>query len=158
LGPTFRAPPDIEPVHATAVVIADEDERFRVGRVYIGEPDAHLTLAKNSFGCQIDDPERGHRNRTVDLLFHSVALHARGRAVGVVLAGSLDDGSRGLAAIHHAGGSTMVVTPGSGRGMPENAIAYDGPIDCIGEPSYIATAIHNLIGLKGKNVPARADR
>jgi hypothetical protein len=41
----------------------------------------------------------------------------------------------------------MVVTPGAGRGMPENAIAYDGPIDCIGEPFRIAGAIHDLIGV-----------
>ena len=49
---------------------------------------------------------------------------------GVVLSGSLDDGSRGLAAIHDARGTTMVVTPSRHRtsGMPETAITYDGPI------------------------------
>jgi two-component system chemotaxis response regulator CheB len=123
-----------------------EDERFRVGHVYIGEPHTHLSLAENSFGRQVNDPEREHRNRTVDLLFRSIALNARERAIGVILAGALDDGSRGLAAIHHGGGSTMVVTPGEGRGMPENAIAYDGPIHCIGAPSHIATAIRDLVG------------
>jgi len=63
--------------------------------------------------------------------------------IGVVLSGALDDGSRGLAAIHEAGGLTIVLTPGRSpeRGMPENAISYDGPIDLIGDPLQIAEGI-----------------
>src|SRR3954451_14788189 len=61
----------------------------------------------------------------------------------VVLSGALDDASRGLAAVHDAGGLTMVLTPGRSpeRGMPENAISYDGPIDLIGDPLQIAEGI-----------------
>ena len=63
--------------------------------------------------------------------------------IGVVLSGSSDDGSRGLAAIHKAGGRTMVLTPATPQepGMPENAIGYDGPIDVIGSPGRLAEAI-----------------
>ena len=37
----------------------------------------------------------------------------------------------------------MVLTPGAApqRGMPENAISYDGPIDLIGDPRRIAQGI-----------------
>jgi two-component system, chemotaxis family, protein-glutamate methylesterase/glutaminase len=52
-----------------------------------------------------------HRNRTIDLLFESVARHAGTKAIGVVLFGLSDDGSRGLAAIHHHGGGAVVVEP-----------------------------------------------
>ena len=129
------------------VLIADEGERFEPGSVYIGEPAQHLTLASRSFGEIVDDPTRLHRNRTVDLLFHSVAEHGKGRMIGVVLSGALDDGARGLAAIHHAGGLTMVLTPEPSQreGMPENAITYDGPIDTIGSPQTIAAAIAKAI-------------
>jgi hypothetical protein len=50
-----------------------------------------------------------------------VAVGASG-VIGVVLSGALDDGSSGLAAIHHAGGLTMVLTSADPvlRGMPEN--------------------------------------
>ena len=128
---------------ALPVVIASQGERFEIGAVYIGEPSAHLTLAANSFGVLISDPDRQHGNRTVDLLFKSVAEYAGTRMIGVVLSGALDDGSRGLAAIHAAGGSAMVLTPslGSGRGMPENAIGHDGLIDLIGNPRQIAQVI-----------------
>jgi two-component system chemotaxis response regulator CheB len=125
------------------VVIAAQGERFEAGSVYIGEPAEHLTLVSNSFGKLIDDPDRHYGGRTVDLLFKSVAAHAGTRMIGVVLSGSLNDGSRGLAAIHAAGGTTMVLTSTHPlkKGMPENAISYDGPIDLVGNPQRIAEGI-----------------
>jgi two-component system chemotaxis response regulator CheB len=128
------------------IVIAAQGERFESGTVYIGEPAEHLTLAAASFGKLTSDPSRQYRNRTVDLLFRSLAEYGGNRIVGVVLSGALDDGSRGLAAIHHAGGLTMVISPRSGStGMPENAISYDGPVDVVGDAQGIAAAIKRAI-------------
>jgi two-component system chemotaxis response regulator CheB len=93
------------------VMVANQGERFEPAHAYIGEPGDHLTLAARSFGELVSDPEAQYRNRTVDLLFHSVAMHGGTRIIGVILSGSLDDGSRGAASIHHAGGLTMVLTP-----------------------------------------------
>ena len=128
---------------ALPVMIASQGEPFELGTVYIGAPSEHLTLAAHNFGKLVDDPDRHYGGRTVDLLFQSVAKHAGGRMIGVVLSGSLDDGSRGLAAIHEAGGLTMVLTPtaGTGRGMPENAIYYDGTIDLVADARGIAQGI-----------------
>jgi chemotaxis response regulator CheB len=133
---------------AMPVLVADEGKRFERGHCYIGEPASHLTLVARSYGTLVDDPEAAHRNRTVDLLFHSIAARAGGRIIGVILSGALDDGSRGMAAVHAAGGKTMVITPNSprGPGMPENAIGYDGPIDNIGSVEEIAEAIQRLVG------------
>jgi two-component system chemotaxis response regulator CheB len=130
------------------IVIAAQGERFEAGTVYIGGPAEHLTLAANSFGKLIDDPDRHYSGRTVDLLFKSVAARAGTRMIGVVLSGSLDDGSRGLAAIHDAGGTTMVLTPSHSpkKGMPENAIRYGGPVDLIGAPKRIAEKIYATCG------------
>jgi chemotaxis response regulator CheB len=94
---------------ALPVVIADEDQEFRIGRCYIGEPAAHLSLAERSRVRLIEGANDKYRNQSVDLLFKSIAEHARKRSIGVVLRGSLADGSRGLAAIHSANGATMVV-------------------------------------------------
>lgn len=129
------------------IVIADEGESFESGTVYIGEPAAHLVLAERSFGELVQDPDYAYRNRTIDLLFRSVAAHAKPHVIGVVLSGALDDGSRGLASIHAAGGLTMVITPESPKppGMPENAIGYDEPVDLIGSATQIATAISRAI-------------
>jgi chemotaxis response regulator CheB len=140
------------------VVIAEDGDRLQLGTCYIGEPAEHLTLAARSRVHLLDDPTHSYRNRTIDALFRSVAAHARSRMIGVVLSGSLDDGSRGLAAIKAAGGTTMVLTPNrSGdKGMPENAISYDGPIDTIGTPEQIAEEIGRLLSIASAHRPAPA--
>lgn len=122
---------------------ANDDERFQVGHCYIGDPDAHLTLAAKSRVQLVEGADNKHRGRTVDILFNSIAEHATTRGIGVVLSGSLDDGSRGLEAIHHAGGATMVLTSDglAQRGMPQNAARYDGPIDLMGSEEEIAREI-----------------
>ncbi|GGX29469.1 hypothetical protein GCM10007242_40020 [Pigmentiphaga litoralis] len=133
------------------VIEAETGEKFMPGTVYIGLPEQHLTLVERSYGILIGDPDRDYGNRTVDLLFGSVARFGGKRMIGVVLSGALDDGSRGLAAINHAGGHVMVIDrtlDGSQReapGMPENAAKYDGPIDCTGSALEIAEAIVKIV-------------
>lgn len=128
------------------VVIVANGEHLQIGIVYIGEPSQHLTLAINGVGELVDDPSRHYGNRTIDLLFHSVAAHAGPRAIGVILSGTLDDGSRGLAAIRKAGGITMVLTPSSSpeHDMPSNAIDFAGPVDLIGSTTSIAQGISEV--------------
>ena len=128
------------------VSIAGEGQSLRPGCVYIGEPDNHLTMISSAHGSLTFDPARIHGNRTVDLLFRSLAVFGAPHVIGIVLEGSLDDGSRGLAAIHDAGGCTMVITPSAGLpGMPRNAIRYDGPIDVIGDILTIARAVEAAV-------------
>jgi chemotaxis response regulator CheB len=107
---------------------------------------AGASCSSQAENALIDDPDRHYGGRTVDLLFKSVAAWAGTRIIGVVLSGSLDDGSRGLAAIHDAGGMTMVLTPARPpqQGMPENAISYDGPIDLIGDLRYCTGYLRRL--------------
>lgn len=124
------------------VIVAREGEFLVSGCIYIGEPADHLTLVARGTAGLIAGADNEYRNRTVDLLFQSLANIAGPATIGVVLSGSLDDGSRGLAAIHAAGGVTMVLRPAVGPpSMPENAIRFDGPIDVIGSPIEIAHAI-----------------
>ncbi|TPK07053.1 chemotaxis protein CheB [Mesorhizobium sp. B2-5-9] len=122
------------------VMVADEDDVFHVGRCYIGQPDAHLSLAARSNVKLVEGAGHIHRGQTVDILFNSVAVHAKTCAIGIVLSGSLSDGSRGLAAIAHAGGATMVLTEAGEikAGMPMNAAMYDGPLDFTGSADQIA--------------------
>ena len=133
-----------------SIVVAAEAERLDEGVCYIGEPDGHLTLVDTHVAHLV--PGGGHRlrNRTIDALFASLAAHAGVRAIGIVLSGALDDGSHGLAAINAAGGLTMVLEPGrKPRGMQQNAIEYDGPINTIGPAPIIATALNRAVSLTG---------
>lgn len=128
---------------ALPIVIPDEADVYRASVCYIGEPAAHLSLAKRSRVHLIEGAYDRYRNRTVDLLFDSVAAHAGKSGIGVVLRGALSDGAKGLASMHAAGGSTMVVgSPhGAAPGMPRNATEYDGPIDFTGSIQGIADEI-----------------
>lgn len=129
------------------IVIAPEGDRLKPGIAYIGEPSVRLTLLEHSFDLMTSDCPSENGNRTIDLLFRSVADCGGLKTIGVVLSGALDDGSRGLAAIHHAGGQTMVLRPSStaSHGMPENAIAFDGPVSVIGNGGWLASEIIRLV-------------
>ena len=128
------------------IVVSMEGENFVSGTCYIGEPQEHLTLVARNLAHLVPGHGNRLRNRTIDTLFKSLAIHAGRRVTGVVLSGSLDDGSRGLAAIHEAKGLTMVLDPGhKPRGMQQNAIDYDGPISFIGTAEQIADVIGKVL-------------
>jgi two-component system chemotaxis response regulator CheB len=135
---------------ALPVIIAADDERLEIGAVYIGEPSQHMTLKADGCCKIIDDPDRKYGNRTIDLLFKSVAANAGRQMIGVILSGSLDDGSRGLAAIHAAGGITMVRSPFNPPwdAMPKNAINFGSAIDLIGDFKAIAFGIDAACGVQ----------
>ena len=52
-----------------SVRVAPDGDRVTPCTAYIGEPADHLVLVADRFGRLVDDPDRTHRNRTVDLLF-----------------------------------------------------------------------------------------
>ncbi|WP_250502322.1 chemotaxis protein CheB [Caballeronia sp. AZ7_KS35] len=108
---------------ALPIKIASDAKRLLQGVCYIGDPAEHLTLAAQGRAEMVAGQQHLYRNRTIDLLFESVATFAKRQAIGIVLSGGLDDGARGLAAIHKAGGVTMVLKPDSRiRGMQRNAM------------------------------------
>jgi two-component system, chemotaxis family, protein-glutamate methylesterase/glutaminase len=109
---------------ALPVETAGDGDPLRTGCVYLAPPDFHALVR----------PEHLHLARTakvnrvrpaVDPLFHSAARYYGPRAVGVVLSGSLDDGSVGLAAIDARGGLCLVQDPKEAlfAGMPLAALA-----------------------------------
>jgi chemotaxis response regulator CheB len=128
------------------VEIAREGKVLAPDVCYIGMPDRPLTLLDDRSAFLIDGSNNRLRNRTIDALFHSMAENIGQRTVGIVLSGSLDDGSRGLAAIHDVGGLTMVLDPqNKPRGMQQNAIDFDGPITFVGSAIEIAEVLESLL-------------
>ena len=65
----------------------------------------------------------GCRNPSRDILFESAASEFSDRVIGVVLTGSLKDGTLGLQAVHEAGGVTIVQDPAEAEypDMPASA-------------------------------------
>ena len=107
---------------------ATDGERLEAGRVYVAPPDQHLVVEPGRVRLT-DEPRENGVRPSVDTLFRSAA-HAYGPAViGVVLSGTLDDGTAGLMAIKQHGGVAVVQDPAEAvfPSMPANAARFADP-------------------------------
>jgi two-component system chemotaxis response regulator CheB len=94
------------------------------GRLYVAPPNLHLLVEPGRVKLSGGPKENGHRP-AIDPLFCSAARAYHDRVIGVILSGTLDDGSVGLRVIRHEGGTAIVQEPGEALfpQMPQNAIA-----------------------------------
>lgn len=93
-----------------AVAHAIDGEPIERGRVYVAPPNRHLVLHRDRVHVARGPRENGHRP-AIDPLFRSAARVYRNRTIGVVLSGSLDDGSAGLQLVKRCGGICLVQDP-----------------------------------------------
>ncbi len=133
---------------------AQDGEVLEPGRIYVAQPDLHLTVADGHVRLTPDARVNGHRP-AVDPLFSTAAEAHRDDVVGVILSGMRDDGTVGLARIKACGGTTIVQDPADAHfdGMPVSAIE-NVAVDAIMAASEIGPAIAAL--LAGGRLPAPA--
>jgi two-component system, chemotaxis family, protein-glutamate methylesterase/glutaminase len=95
---------------ALPVAQAVDGEPIVPGRICVARPDQHLLLTGGRIRCTHGPREQGHRP-AIDPLFRSAARTFGHRVVGVILSGTLDDGTVGLIEIKARGGLALVQQP-----------------------------------------------
>jgi two-component system chemotaxis response regulator CheB len=123
-GPFARR---VNSVSAMTVCEARDGERILPGHAYIAPGDRHLQIVRNGhrYCCRLGDGPPVNRHRpSVDVLFRSVAEHAGGNAIGVLLTGMGDDGAQGLLELQEAGATTIAQDEATSVvwGMPGAAV------------------------------------
>jgi two-component system, chemotaxis family, protein-glutamate methylesterase/glutaminase len=96
---------------------------IETGRIYVAPPDHHLVLDPGATRVLRGPKVNGHRP-SVDVLFHSAARVYGSGVVGVVLTGTLRDGTLGLRAIKRRHGVAIVQADAPHPGMPMSALEH----------------------------------
>ncbi len=101
---------------------AQDKESVEPGTVYFAPSNYHLLLDQGPQMALSADELVHHSRPSVDVLFESASDVFGSRLLGIILTGANEDGAVGLAAVHDAGGITVVQDPESAR-APQMATA-----------------------------------
>jgi two-component system chemotaxis response regulator CheB len=128
---------------------ADNDSVIR-GRALIAPGNRHTLLKRSGarYYVEVREGPLVCRHRpSVDVLFRSAARYAGKNAVGVIMTGMGDDGSRGMREMHEAGAFTIAQDEASCVvfGMPNEAIKLGG-VDLVLPLETIAQEILHRAG------------
>ncbi|MGF7080264.1 chemotaxis protein CheB [Mucilaginibacter sp. UYCu711] len=108
------------------VVEAIENVDIKANTVYL-IPSNKFMIVKNGRLILSDKKDQPRPHMTIDYFFNSLAEERGNKAIGIILSGTGDDGSKGIQAIKKAGGIVLVQDPNTAgfNGMPLAAIATD---------------------------------
>lgn len=126
-----------------------DGQLIKPGQIYIAPPNYHLLIKHGYITLACGHKENGHRP-AVDPLFRTAARVYGANVIGVILSGSLDDGTAGLMAIKMRGGVAIVQNPKEAMfsGMPTSAVEnvavdYIMPLSAI--PSLLAELVNQPV-------------
>lgn len=110
---------------------AEDNQAVETGKIFIAPPDYHLLIEGNRMRLSHGPKENRHRP-AIDPLFRTAADAYNSRVIGMILTGTLDDGTMGLKAVKDAGGLSIVQDPNDALypDMPRNALQ-------IAQPDYV---------------------
>lgn len=118
-------------------------------QIYIAPPNHHLLIQPNQVRLSLSPRQNGYRP-AIDALFRSAARAYGQQVVGIILSGTLDDGTVGLTLVKAYGGVALVQDPDEAlfKGMPRSAIehtAVDSILGIEALASHLIQLVHEPI-------------
>jgi len=139
------------PLPAHTLGVSDE---LAEGTIGVGPPGRHVLVLDGHAILETGPRENGQRP-SIDVLFRSAAQAYGARAIGIVVSGTLDDGTLGLAEIAACGGRAIVQDPADADddSMPLSAIRNVAGVEVAS-----AEAIGTMLAALDRPEPARSRR
>ena len=131
------------------------------GTIYVAPPNRHM-IVEDGVVRLTNGPRRDGHRPSINTLFESAAAAFGSRVIGIILSGSLDDGTLGLLHIKREGGKALVQSPEHAifKGMPTSALEQVD-VDFSGSIHDIGTALSELTGqpvaVDAGTIPERTD-
>jgi two-component system chemotaxis response regulator CheB len=137
----------LDQISTLTVKQATHNDEVKEGMVLIAPGNCHMLVQPQNSKYRVhikDGPPVHHQRPSVDVLFHSVAQHARENAIGILLSGMGHDGAGGLLAMKEQGAYTIAQNEESCVvfGMPREAIER-GAVKQVLPLNSIAVALLN---------------
>ncbi|MDX8534428.1 chemotaxis protein CheB [Mesorhizobium sp. VK25A] len=125
VGPVSYLPGILDSVAKLKTSVARNGASVRTGNIYVAPPGFHLLLHGDHMMLR-RGPRENLARPAIDPLFRSAALSFGASVIGVLLSGSLSDGTAGLRAIKAVGGLAVVQHPRDTLvpSMVESALHY----------------------------------
>jgi two-component system CheB/CheR fusion protein len=122
------------------VTRAQHGMRLEADHIYLMPPRHEMAVQDGELRLTERDPSKG-LFLPIDVFFRSLADDVGARAVGIVLSGTGSDGSRGVRAIHEAGG-LVIAQDDTAKfdGMPRSAVDT-GTVDLVLPPDTMGDAL-----------------
>jgi two-component system chemotaxis response regulator CheB len=110
---------------ATPLTVCEIEDKdlLEPGKVHVAPADYHVMIERGYVSLTVEEPVRYSRP-SIDVMFTSAGDAYGKEAIGVVLTGANEDGSRGLAHIVKRGGKALIQSPKTAEIpiMPEAAV------------------------------------
>ena len=120
-------------------VQAQNGVTFEIGKIYCARANQHLLLEGGKI-LLTKGPRENRFRPSIDALFRSAAYEYKERVIGVILSGTLNDGTAGMYSIKRFGGLTVIQEPSDAvfDSMPKDVVKhvevdYQMPANRIGE-------------------------
>ena len=105
-------------------VHAQDGMPYQAGMIYVAPPDHHMLIQTDGWLRVVRGPRENRNRPAIDPMFRSAAVAGGASVIGVILTGTLDDGTAGLIAIKKLGGIAVVQDPQDAphSSMPQSAL------------------------------------